>query len=296
MLAARVLAAADDLDRSAQAALARAFQLFLLLHVTARTLLWTLRAQQGMHDEWWLGRYAMTATLAAAGLVAWRLPRHARAATWLALGVLSIKLAASFPATSNHFFIEYLCVALLALCDLDAADERALLLSGARCLTLIVLFWSGMQKVLYGTYFNASFLGFAISSKPSFAALFSWVVPAAEVARLRAVRPIGPGAGPFNIETPLALVMANGVYVFEMLAPLLLLIRRTRAAAAVATIAFVFCIEAGALELMFGALFLNLLLLFLPRPLNRTLLPGFAALYAVLIASRLGVLPRFWFN
>jgi hypothetical protein len=81
-----------------------------------------------------------------------------------------------------------------------------------------------------------------------------------------------------------------------MLAPLLLLVRRTRGPAALATIAFVFCIEAGALELMFGALFLNLLLLFLPRPINRTLLPGFAVFYAVLIGSRLGILPRFWFN
>jgi hypothetical protein len=295
MLAARVLAATDDTDRSSQAALARAFQLFLLLHVATRTLLWTIRAQQA-GGAWLAGRYAMSAALIAAGLTAWRVPRRARAAIWLALVVLTIKLATSFPSTSNHFFIEYLCMALLALCDLDAPGERALLLSAVRWLTLIVFFWSGMQKVLYGTYFNASFLGFAISTKASFAALFRWVVPAAEVARLRALRPVAPGVGPFAIQAPLALVMANGVYLFEIAAPLFLLLRRTRTIAAVVTIGFVFCIEAGALELMFGALFLNLLLLFLPRPINRLLLPGFAALYAVLVASRLGLLPRFWFN
>jgi hypothetical protein len=291
MLAARVLALTDDADRSAQAAMARAFQLFLLLHVTTRTLLWALRA-----DDWLASRYLMAAGLATCGLVAWRLPRYARGATVVGLAVLAIKLTASFPATSNHFFLEFLCIALLALCNVEQADERALLLSAARWLTLIVFFWSGLQKLLYGTYFDAAFLGFSISHKPSFAALFGWLVPAGEIARLQGLRPLGPGAGPFAIQTPLAVVMANGVYLFEMLAPLLLVIRRTRGLAALATIGFVFCIEAGALELMFGALFLNLLLLFLPRPVNRTLLPGFAALYAVLVASRLGLLPKFWFN
>ncbi|MEO8605753.1 MAG: hypothetical protein ABI629_24505 [bacterium] len=295
MFAARVLALTDDLDRAAQAAMARAFQLLLLLHVFTRTLLWTL-AQQASHGDWQAGRYVLVAALGAAGLVTWRLPRYARQATWLALLVLTIKLAASFPTTSNHFFIEFLCMALLALCNIDVSDERALLLSGARWLTLIVFFWSGVQKVLYGTYFDGAFLGYSISTRPSFATLFAWAVPAQEIARLQGLREVSPGAGPYALQTPLALLMANGVYVFEMLAPVLLLIRRTRTWAAVATMGFVFCIEAGALELMFGALFLNLLLLFLPRPLNRTLLPGFAALYAGLVASRLGILPRFWFN
>jgi len=290
MLAARVLALADDADRAAQAPIARAFQLFLLLHVTTRTLLWALRAADRP------GRYLLAAGLAACGLAAWRVPRYARAATVVALAILTIKLADSFPTTSNHFFIEFLCIALLALCNIEQADERALLLSAARWLTLIVFFWSGMQKVLYGTYFDAAFLGFSISSKPSFAALFGWLVPSLEVARLQSLRPLGPGVGPFAIQAPLAVATANGVYLFEMLAPLLLVIRRTRMLAALATLGFVFCIEVGALELMFGALFLNLLLLFLPRPVNRMLLPGFAALYAVLVASRLGILPRFWFN
>lgn len=287
----RVLALIDDADRAQQAALVRAFQLFLFAHVAVRTLLWALRA-----DDWLVARYLMAGALALCAWVAWRAPAHAQAAAAAALGVLTIKLGASFPGTSNHFFIEWLCVALFVLCAADDAEERRLLLTAVRWLTVIVFFYSGLQKVLYGTYFDAQFLGYAIGSKPSFGWLFGWLVPADELARLRALHPTGVGSGPYAIRAPLAVLAANGVYLFEMLAPVFLVWRRTRALAAVATIAVVAAIELGARELMFGALFVNLLLLFFARPVNRTLLPAFLALFAVLVASRAGLLPRFWFN
>ncbi len=289
--AARVLGLMDPVDPSAQDAIARAFQLFLLFHVAVRTLLW---AERG--DDWLAGRWLMAAVLAACAVVAWRDAARARAAASLAFAVLTIKLGASFPGTSNHFFIEYLCVGLLVLCDPRDAGERRLLLAAARWLALLVFFYSGLQKVLHGTYFDAQFLGFSISSKPSFAALFGWLVPDAEMERLRALRAIGPGAGPYAIQAPLAVLVSNATYLFELLAPLFLIARRTRLPAALVTLAFVVAIEVGARELMFGALFLNLILLFLDRPWNRTLLPLWAALFAVLIASRSGLLPRFFFN
>ncbi len=292
MGAARLLGLTDgDADTAVQAAMARGFQLFLLLHVTARTTIWALKD----HDEVVL-RLARPLGLGLCLGLALLRPALARHATVGALLLLSSKLIASFPATSNHFFIEYCCIALVAFCDLGNADERALALNAARWLLVIVLFWSGVQKVLYGTYFNASFLGFSIAHKPSFASLFSWLVPAEEMARLHGLRVTGVGAGPFAIDSPLALAIANGSYLFEITAPFLLLWRRTRLWAVAATLLFVICIELGARELMFGALFINLLLLFVPRPLNRLLLPGFAAFYAVLIASRLGLLPKFQFN
>jgi len=289
--AARVLGLMDPVDPSAQDAIARAFQLFLLFHVAVRTLLW---AERG--DDWLVARWLLAVVLAACAVVAWRDPARARAAAALAWAVLTIKLVASFPGTSNHFFIEYLCVGLLVLCDPRDAGERTLLLAAARWLTVIVFFSSGLQKVLHGTYFDAQFLGFSISSKPSFAALFGWMVPAAEMERLLALRAVGPGAGPYAIQAPLAVMVSNATYLFELLAPAFLVLRRTRHAAALVTLAFVVAIEAGARELMFGALFVNLVLLFLDRPCNRTLLPLWAALFAVLIAVRIGLLPEFFFN
>lgn len=291
MLAARVLALTDAADRSAQAAIVRAFTLFLLAHVVVRTLQWTVRA-----DDWVATRALLTAALAACALVAWLRPARARGAATAAWLVLAIKLGASFPTTSNHFFIEFLCLGLVALCAADDGDERALLLSGARWLTVIVFFYTGLQKVLYGTYVDAQFLGLSIGHKPTFAWLFGWLVPADELARLAALHPLAPGNGPFAMRSPLALLVSNGVYLFEMVTPALLVWRRTRPYAAVAAVLVITAIEAGARELLFGILFVNLLLLFFDRPVNRALLPISLAVLAALAASRVGLLPGFWFN
>jgi hypothetical protein len=291
MVAARVLSLTDDADRSAHAAIVRAFTLFLLAHVVVRTLQWTLRA-----DDWLAGRWLMTLLLAGCAAVAWRQPARTRAAAAVALVIMAIKLIASFPTTSNHFFLELLCLGLIVLCDPGAADERALLLSAARWLTVVVFFYSGLQKVLYGTYFDAQFLGLSLGHKPALGWLFGWLVPADEIDRLRALHPLAPGKGPFDIRSPLALAVSNGVYLFELAAPPLLVWRRTRPYAAVAALAVISAIEIGARELLFGILFVNLLLLFFARPVNRAVLPASLAALAILAAARIGLLPSFWFN
>jgi hypothetical protein len=291
MTAARVLSLTDDDDRSAHAAIVRAFTLFLLAHVVVRTMQWTLRADDALPARW-----LMTALLAGCALTAWRRPLYSRAAATVALLLLAVKLAASFPTTSNHFMIEFLCLGLLVLCDASDAGERALLLSAARWLTVIVFFYSGVQKVLYGTYFDAQFLGLSIGHKPALDWLFGWIVPADEIVRLRDLHPLMPGKGPFHIRSGLALLLANSVYLFELGAPLLLAWRRTRPYAAVAALAVISAIEIGARELLFGILFVNLLLLFFARPVNRALLPASLGVLAILAAARIGLLPSFWFN
>ncbi|MGD9762298.1 MAG: hypothetical protein AB7V27_01095 [Candidatus Binatia bacterium] len=291
MLADRILRLADDEDRSGHAAIARAFQLFVLMHVAVRTALWA-----GRGDTYVEGRLAMAGVLVICAAVAALDAPRARAAALIAMLVLALKLGASFPATSNHFFIEFLCVGLLALCDVENVEERALLLAGARWLTVIVLFYSGVQKLWHGAYFDAQFLGYSIGQRASFAWLFGWVVPSEEIARLQALHPPALDSGPYSIRSPFAVAISNAVYLFEIIAPILLIARRTRPYAAVAALSFVAAIEIGALELLFGALFVNLLLLFFTRAVNQALLPAFAALFTMLLASRIGVLPRFWFN
>ena len=287
----RLLDLADEDDRSAQPITLRAFRLFLLGHVATRTWFWFLREP---HDDTAF-RVALAALLTVCALLAVR-RRWQRSATAAATAVLACKLVDSFPSTSNHFFIEFLCVALLAAFDAEAEDERALCLVTLRWVVVLVLFWTGLQKVLYGTYFDGQFLGFSIATRGSFADLFQWILPAEELRRLRAMRPIGLGSGPFALQSPLARLVANGVYVFELVAPALLLLRRTRPWAAAAVIAFTVMIEIGAREFLFGALFVNLLLLFFSRPINRALLPAFALFYAWMIGVRLGWLPAVAFN
>ena len=287
----RLFAIADDADHRGQALKARAFQIFLLMHVATRTLFWAQRQRDDL-----LASSALVGSLAACAAVAALSERWARTATVVAAGLLAIKFVDTFPGTSNHFFIEFVCVALLAFCNLREPAERALALSAVRWLTVLVLFHSGLQKLFYGTYFDGQFLGYLIAHKSTFAWLFGWLLPAEELERLRALHTVAVGTGPFAIQSPLVILVSNAVYLFELTAPAFLLWKRTRTAAVLAAIAFTFAIELGAREIMFGALFLNLLLLFFEPPINRRLLPAFALLYVVLIASRIGLLPRMVFN
>ena len=63
-----------------------------------------------------------------------------------------------FPAVSNHFFLVFYALLLLSIVDLDRPREALLGLQACRFLVVIVLFYSGLQKVLYGTYFHAQLL------------------------------------------------------------------------------------------------------------------------------------------
>ena len=66
---------------------------------------------------------------------------------------------------------------------------------------------------------------------------------------------------------------------------MLLLIPRVRPLAAVFSIGFIIAIEAGARELVFGALMINLLLIFLDGAWIKRLFPLFSIMYAYLIAA-----------
>lgn len=59
--------------------------------------------------------------------------------------------------------LELLAVAWLAMMNPDREDD-ALLGSVLMWMTATVLFYTGLQKVLYGTYFDARFLGFMVAA------------------------------------------------------------------------------------------------------------------------------------
>ena len=80
--------------------------------------------------------------------------------------------------------------------------------------------------------------------------------------------------------------MSNSVYVIEILAPVFLLLKRTRVFATIGFLFFMAAIQIGALELLFGLLMVNLLLLFLPREVNYRALPAATLCYLALFACR----------
>ncbi len=151
--------------------------------------------------------------------------------------------------------------------------------------------------MLWGRYFDGQLLGYLAAAEDRFAWFFQHVIPTAEFERLRAIGPPRAGAGPYRVDSLLFLAVSNSVYVFEMLAGVLLLVSRTRWMAAIAAIGFVIMVELGAREIIFGALMINLLLLFVPGQWNKKLFGAFVAFYLYLgLANRIEAIPMFTYS
>ncbi|MEE8508984.1 MAG: hypothetical protein V3T07_07965 [Myxococcota bacterium] len=282
------------------------FRLFVLLHMATRSYLTIPIGPGGDAPEqllrWLIVVTALIGCTGGFGSWAARLAAVPLWATRAAALLLLVEIAITVPVTANHVFLELLCLALLSVLDERDEREAELLLAAFRWLIGIFFFYTGLQKLLYGYYFDGQFLAYMAGTEDRFAALFGLIIPEEELARLQSynellVRPgvYRPriGAGPYRIDSILFVVLSNSVYLFEMLAGVLLLARRTRAVAAVAAIGFVVMIELGARELTFGVLMVNLLLLFLPGAWIKRLLPAFFLFYLYLVMHKLDWVPMF---
>jgi hypothetical protein len=248
-------------------------------------------------DATLLALSAAVLTAAAALAFAPRLEHHAAR---LALPALVVQLVASFPLAPNHFFVELYAVGLLALAGRDARDAP-LVLAGLRFTTALVLFHTGLQKVLYGHYFHGDFLAFMVGSASTsggpehgdrFADLFAWILPRSEVLRLQGYDPFRDGAGPYRVAQPLFVALSNAIWIAELLLPIGLLRRSTRTVAVLAALALVLAIQLGAREMGFALVFVNLLLLFAPASWALRALPfSGAILLLALAAGGLGLAP-----
>lgn len=261
----------------------RALRRFVLAWGAVRTLVW-MGAGAPLHPGGLAASAALLAVAAALSFV----PAREHLAARVALPALAIQLVLGFPLAPNHWYLELYAVALLALVGSESSDAP-LGLASLRWLAAIVLFHTGLQKLLYGHYFAGDFLAFMVGRGDRFAALFQWVLPAAEIERLASYQPFHEGAGPYRVAQPLFVALSNLVWIAELSLPAGLLWRRTRTAAAAAALAFVLALQLGARELGFALLFGNLLLLFAPPAwAKRTLPVSLAVLAIVLVATALG--------
>jgi hypothetical protein len=281
----RILGLAGDREPELVDAKLWAFASLLLLHATVRSGVWVFS---------WLDPRLTTA---AAGLLL-----LCCVASFFSAGVTRIALrvgalvvlaqaVAAFPAPENHFFLELWLFLPLALLDLRQPADRALALQALQWLLVVTFFWSGLQKLLYGYYAGGEYLAFEIAHGDFFDELLGWLLPEAELARLRALDPLLEGAGPYRVDAPAFVALSNGVVLAELALPVLLLARRTRSAACLASIALVAGIQLAAREVMFALLFTNAALLFPRRPWLRWLLPVLVLVYVWAFGAFLGVLP-----
>ena len=273
----RVLSLAGD--DPAEADRLRMFRLYLMLH-PAFELLWDSLV--------WESERAYYGVTFGAGLLACLglsfIAERTVLATRLFVGFHLAAIVWLFPTVSNHFFLVFFCLLVLSLLDLERPREALLGLQACRWLTVIVLFYTGVQKLLYGTYFRAQFLSWTIAHDDRFATAFGAILPAAEAERLAA---LADTAGPFGSEWWPLIAISNFVVVFELVAPVLLIYRPTRSAAVVATALFLVAIETGAREYLFGCVFLSMVFLFTRKNRYPLLMPLIFAVYAYLLVNRL---------
>ncbi len=162
--------------------------------------------------------------------------------------------ASLFPDVPNHGYVLCFALGIGALFHDELPAERALLDQGFRQLGAIVLFWSGVQKLLAGTWTQGQLLAYEIGQGPRFNGVLGWLVPSAEHQAYR-------GAGPFLGNTTLVL-LSNAIWIMEIALGLALLSShlRIRRGAALLTIFVILGIEVAARESVFGILMLALLL------------------------------------
>ena len=285
LLVERVLALADDAGRGSAPDALDAFRRFLLIYGATRSWIWVSLAPDGIPT---LIVAASVLSLASALTF---VPRVAPLAPRLALLGLALQLGWHFPQHANHFYLELLCVLILALVGRNDPAGEALALRGLRWLTAIVLFHTGLQKVLYGHYFQGDFLALMAGNQERFANLFRLVLPADELTRLASYEVHRTGAGPYRVSHLPFVVASNLVYLAELGLPFLMMWARTRVLGAVLAIALMVAIQLGAIEVGFAFLFLNLLFLFLPGSWNRRLLPVFAFVLVYAVGAAFGWLP-----
>ncbi|MEE9606583.1 MAG: hypothetical protein V3U03_02510, partial [Myxococcota bacterium] len=204
-LARRLLALAGDEPAASAEPNLRAFQLLVLLHLAVEraSSAIALAARGGSAGHTLLA--AGIALVCVASLLAWRKPATARTATFAALAAQLVFVSAAFPHNANHDLLVVLALGLVALLDLRRPEEREVLLQSLRWMTLIILFATGLQKLLHGTYFFGEYLAVRIAHSDSFAALFQYALPEAEFLRLRSL-----GANPGVAGAALFLGSASG--------------------------------------------------------------------------------------
>ena len=269
----------------------RAFRTLLLAHLAVQAWAWFLvpLPEPFPFPPELIGTLAWLLTM----LCGLSLGRHGRLATAIAAPVALFFAAWIFPATANHTGLVAGLVVLCTFLDTEG-DDGTLLLQSLRWVAVIVFFWAGVQKLLHGFYFEGEFLAWMVGQgSERWAAIFGWMIPAEEVARLRTYDRYAFGGGPYRVAAPLFVLASNAVWAAEIGLAGGLLWRRVRTFAALAAIALVVLIQSAPREWMFALLYAQLLLLAVPGHWNRRLLPLFLAAYAYLVLVLLGA-PGGW--
>ena len=95
--------------------------------------------------------------------------------------------------------------------------ERRLLLRAVRWTVVVVLFYSGLQKLIYGYYFHGQFLAYSLW-RDSYRVGLQALLSPEELLRFTSYDR-GVGSGPYLVSSPLFLALSNSIYLVELSHP-----------------------------------------------------------------------------
>jgi len=216
--------------------------------------------------------------------------RFRRGSSGVALIVLLVRHVITFPRVSNHSYLEVVLLTLYCWIDDSRDDEQDLFLQACRWLTALIFFYTGVQKLWYGQYFNGRYLAYLAAVAPKTGTAFELLVRPEELARLMGYKR-EVGSGPFLIDSTFFKLLSNGAWLSEIGLGVALLFRKLWPLAVACAIFTMLVIEFIAREFIFGVLMVSMLFLFTKRDFNRRLLPGYVLFLAYLAAVKLGWVP-----
>ena len=284
----RALAFLDGDDPGTQLPKVRAFEWIFVLILCTEYWVRAILKSNDLGLDYWVSLPLISA-LGVAAL----------SARWGRLAFVGLAIAQTvrvwneFPAAGNHAYLELLLCILCASLNVHDQEERTLFMRAVRWMSCVVFFYAGVQKVVHGYYFRGQLLLYSMGIE-GFRPVLQLLLPHDEFLRLSHYR-LQAGDGPFLVSSPLIVVLSNTTYSVEIGLAALLLLRRTRPLAVIGGIVFLVGIEAAAREFFFGLIYINMLLLFLERDVNRRLVGVFGAVLVCLLLVRLKVLPELIF-
>jgi len=214
----------------------------------------------------------------------------------VALPIQLIQVYGVFPMVANHLWIETLLLVVLLMLG-ESEEENVLFRQFACGLAFVVFFYSGLQKLWYGTYFDGQYMATKIALVDHYYDFFAIFIPVDKLDALKSHVPIQAGSGPFRIDSFVFIVFVNLVWITEIAAGVLLFFRRTRLIGLFFGLLVMFGIELVAREVFFGILFVSMMMAFVRFNVLRWLTPVLACMYAFLVCVHFRVpgFPEFVF-
>jgi hypothetical protein len=251
---------------------------------TFRTVLFMIVAgEQYVHGE------TATAFVVLVCLAASFVRPLARVAVVVTLVLLARIALGLFPGTANHLYLELIALGCLAIADPDDPADARLLLATLRWITVLVFFYTGLQKLLYGQYFDARFFAYYSTHYEHFRVLHGLLSEqdAAMLRRFAEDLRLGvEDTGPYLVRSPALIALSNLAWMSELGTALLLFLPATRKWGVPFAILVMVGIESVARELLFGILMLDLILLFVKRDVGRYLVPSVAIVLLAIVAMK----------